>query len=548
MSSIFGIFNIGRLALFANQRALSVTSQNIANVNTPGYTRQQAIFSSTTPMDSAPGQLGTGVQITEVRRVFDKFIQDQLTAQKSNLGRFGVERGALGRVEAVFNDSDGVGLHQSLSEFFAAFHDLANNPQGLPERVSLMEQARTLSANFAQMNDQLQQIRKDLNTEVEGVLGEVNTLATQIADLNGQIAQVTISGQNANDLRDQRERLLQDLAEKINFSSFENDLGEVSILIGGKLLVESTASFTLRGVVNQDNAGFADVGYDPGTGTITDITSFIENGRLKGLVDLRDTILPGYINQLDQMAAVIVNEVNQQHRAGYGLDGSTGNDFFSPLAPTVTGLSGNTGSGTMAATVNDPSLLTLDSYQLTFAGANYTIQNLRTGSSATAAYVDPTTVTFEGIQIAMSGAPANGDTFEISAHQGMSGSIALSAIDPNEIAASSTAAGVPGDNSNALLLAQLQEKEVTGLGEATFQSFYSQYVGEIGSRSRLAQRSLLAEQVIDQNLIHQREEISGVSLDEETANLIKFQRAFEASARLISVADELLQTILAIKR
>ncbi|WDT80166.1 MAG: flagellar hook-associated protein FlgK [Candidatus Manganitrophus sp.] len=247
MSSIFGIFNIGRLALFANQRALSVTSQNIANVNTPGYTRQQAIFSSTTPMDSAPGQLGTGVKITEVRRVFDKFIQDQLTAQQSNLGRFGVERGALGRVEAVFNDSDGVGLHQSLSEFFAAFHDLANNPQGLPERVSLMEQARTLSANFIQMNDQLQQIRKDLNTEVEGVLGEVNTLATQIADLNGQIAQVTISGQNANDLRDQRERLLQDLAEKINFSSFENDLGEVSILIGGKLLVESTASFTLRG-------------------------------------------------------------------------------------------------------------------------------------------------------------------------------------------------------------------------------------------------------------------------------------------------------------
>lgn len=548
MSSIFGIFNIGRLALFANQRALSVTSQNIANVNTPGYTRQQAIFSSTSPMNSAPGQLGTGVQITEVRRVFDKFIQDQLTTQQSNLGRFGVERGALGRVEAVFNDSDGVGLHQSLSEFFAAFHDLANNPQGLPERVSLMEQARTLSANFTQINDQLQQIRKDLNTEVEGVLGEVNTLAEQIADLNGQIAQVTISGQNANDLRDQRERLLQDLAEKINFTSFENDLGEVSILIGGKLLVESTASFTLRGVVNQDNAGFADVGYDPGTGTITDITSFIENGRLKGLVDLRDTILPGYINQLDQMAAAIVNEVNQQHRAGYGLDGSTGNDFFSPLAPTVTELSGNTGSGTIAATVNDPSLLTLDAYQLTFAGGNYTIQNLRTGSSATAAYVDPTTVAFEGIQIAMSGAPANGDTFEISAHQGMSSSIALSAIDPNEIAASSAAAGVPGDNSNALLLAQLQEKEVTGLGDATFQSFYSQYVGEVGSRSRLAQRSLLAEQVIDQNLVHQREEISGVSLDEETANLIKFQRAFEASARLISVADELLQTILAIKR
>lgn len=548
MSSIFGIFNIGRVALFANQRALSVTSQNIANVNTPGYTRQQAILLPTQPMNSAPGQLGTGVQVTEVRRVFDQFIQDQLTAQQSNLGRFGVEKGALGRIETVFNDSQGVGLRQSLSDFFAAFHDLANNPQGLPERVSLMERARTLAANFVQINDQLQQIRKDLNAEVEGVLGEVNTLAIQIADLNGQIAQTTISGQNANDLRDQRERLLQELAGKTNFASFENDLGEVSVLIRGKILVESTASFTLRGVVNQDNDGFVDVGYDPGTGTMTDVTSFIENGRLKGLIDLRDTILPGYINQLDQMAAAIVNEVNQQHRAGYGLDGSTGNDFFSPLAPTVTRLSDNTGSAIIGATVSNPALLTLDSYQLSFSGANYTVQNLRTGSSVTAAYVDPTTVTFEGIQISMSGAPANGDAFEVSAHEGMSGDIALSAIDPNEIAAASTAAGVPGDNRNALLLAQLQEKEVTGLANGTFQDFYSQYVGEVGSRSRLAQRSLLAEKVIDENLIQQREEISGVSLDEETTNLIKFQRAYEASARLIAVADELLQTILAIKR
>lgn len=547
MSSIFGIFNIGKLALFANQRALAATSQNIANVNTPGYTRQEAVLEATAPLNSAPGQIGTGVRVAEIRRIFDQFVQKQLTAEQSNLGRLGVEEGILGRVEAVFNDSQGTGLSQSLSEFFSALHDLANNPQGPSERVALLERARALTGQFAMSDRQLQQIRTDLNSEVQGVVREINTLATQIADLNGQVRQAEISGQHANDLRDQRERLLGELAEKIDIHTVEDAFGTVSVFVGGgKLLVESEA-YSLRAVPDAENAGFSNVAFDLGGGT-TDMTSVIRNGRLKGLIDLRDTLLPGYINELDQLAAALVNEVNQQHRAGFGLDGSTGLDFFSPLAPTVNGLSANTGSGVVGATVSSPALLTLDSYQLTFSGGNYTIQNVRTGVSTTAAYVNPTTVAFEGIQFAMSGAPANGDVFEISAHQGMAGSIALSAIDRNQIAASSTLAGVPGNNSNALLLSQLQEMQVTGLGSATFQDFYSRFIGEIGSRSQFAQRSLSAEQIINEQLGNQREEISGVSLDEEATNLIKFQRAFEASARLISVADELLQELLAIMR
>jgi flagellar hook-associated protein 1 FlgK len=547
MSSIFSIFNIGRLSLLANQRALAVTSQNIANVNTPGYTRQDAVLETNVPSDSLPGQLGTGVRVAEIRRIFDQFIQDQLTAEQSSLGRLDVEEGILGRVEGVFNDSEGTGLSQSLSEFFSALHDLANNPQGLSERAALLERARSLAGQFVMTDRQLQQIRTDLNSEVQGVVSEINTLATQIADLNGQIRFTEISGQHANDLRDERERLLSELAEKIDIHTVESNLGEVSVFVGGgKLLIESQA-YALRAAPDADNSGFVNIAFDLGNGT-TDITSTLQNGRLKGLIDLRDTLLPSYINELDQLAAAIVNEVNQQHRVGFGLDGSTGVDFFSPLAPTVSGSSDNTGSAVVGATVNNPALLTLDSYQLTFSGGNYTIQNTRTGASTTAAYADPTTVTFEGIQIAMSGAPANGDLFEIRAHQGMAGSMAVSVIDRNQIAASSTLAGLPGNNSNALLLAQLQEASVSGLGSATFQDFYARLVGEIGARSQKAQRSLSAERIISEQLTNQREEISGVSLDEETTNLIKFQRAFEASARLISVADELLQTILEMKR
>ncbi len=547
MPSIFGIFNIGKLALFANQRALSVVSQNIANINTPGYSRQDAVLQSTEPVNSSPGQIGTGVQVTEIRRMFDQFIQDQLTSEQSNLGRFDVEQGTLSRVESVFNDSQGTGLSQSLSDFFAAIHDVANNPQGIAERSALLEKTKTLASQFTTANGQLQQIRKDLNGEIQGVIGEINTEATQIADLNSQIRQAEIAGQNANDLRDQRDNLLNSLAEKIDITTIKGDFGQVSVLIGGgKPLVEAKA-YTLRGVADADNSGFLNVVLDPGNGATTDVTASITGGRLKGLINLRDNVVPGYINQLDQMAAAVVNEVNQQHQIGYGLDGSTGNNFFSPLAPAATGLSSNTGTETVSASVNNPALLTFDPYQLTFAGGNYTVRNLTTGASTTAAYVNPTTVTFEGLQIVINGAATNGDTFNISAHQGAAGSMALAISDPNKIAASSSANGVPGDNSNALLLAQLQDKAVTGLGGTTFHDFYSQYIGQIGSQSQSAQRTLTAEKVINQNLTNQRGEVSGVSLDEETTNLIKFQRAFEASARLITLADQLLQTILDIK-
>ncbi len=548
MSSIFGILNIGKLALSAEQKALSVTSQNIANVNTPGYARQEAVFETTVPLDGAPGQVGTGVRIGEVRRMIDLFIESQVTAGASNLGRLEVDQRTLSRIEALFSDAEGTGIGKTLSEFFAALQDLANHPQGAAERTALLEQSKTLAARFVSIDTEMRQIQKDLDGEIKGVIGDVNDLATRIADLNGEIARAELSGQKANDLRDERGRLLNDLSGKIEIQSFENDRGEVSVFIaGGKPLVESNNASLLRAVPNGDNNGFSGVVFDSGGSTV-DITASLAGGRLKGLVDLRDNTIPGYIDRLDQLAAGMVNEVNRQHRVGFGLDGSTGRDFFSPLAPTVLGQSANTGVSTVTATVNDPSLLTFDSYRLTFAGGNYTVQNLRTGASATGVYADPTTVLFEGLQVNITGAPAAGDRFDLSAHQGTAGSMGVALTDPNRVAASSSSAGVPGNNGNALLLAQLQEKGVTGFSGATVQEFYSRFVGEVGVRSQSAQRSLSAEKVIQEQLSNRREEVSGVSLDEEMANLIKFQRAFQAAARLITTADELFQTLLGMKR
>jgi len=542
MQGITGMFNIGRLALFANQKALAVTSHNIANANTPGYSRQNAVLSETRPIDGRPGQIGTGVSVTQIRRIVDRFIENQITAGGSNLGRLQTTTQYLRRIESTFTDSQGTGINKALSNLFAAIQDLSTNPQSQPERNMLLEQAKALSQVISTTDAHFQQVLEDTNNAVLGTLNDINASAAQIADLNAQIRNVEITGQGANDLRDQRQLLLNDLSGKININTFENDLGEITIFVGGgHALVEGSHVANLRGIAGTDNSGFVKISFDPGTGTTSDITSAITNGRLKGLLDVRDTTLPDIINQLDKLAAGIINTINQQHRSGFGLDASTGNDFFSPLTPSVSEMSTNTGSAVVSATIASPANLTFNRYDLSFSGGTYTFRNIDTGTTATST---SSPITFEGIQLTLSGTPANGDTFQVSAHQGAAGSMAVALTDPDKIAAAGAVSGIPGDNSNALLMAGFQDKNITALGGATFQKFYSNFVGKVGSDTRLAKNSLSVEEVIHEQIGSMREEVSGVSLDEEMSNLIKFQRAYQASAKIITIADELLETVI----
>ncbi len=549
MQGISGMFNLSRLALFANQNALAVTSQNIANANTPGYTRQEAVLEAHRPLDGQPGQIGTGVTVTEIRRVVDRFVENQITSGNSNLGQLQTKEQFLRRVESIFTDTQGTGINQAFSDLFAAMQDLSTNPQSQPERIILLERSQALTQMFATTDARLQQIRTDTNSEISGAINNINSLAVQIADLNGQISQAELTGQQANDLRDQRQLFINDLSKQININTFENDLGELTLFVGnGNVLVEGRRAMGLLGLPGSGNASFVTVAYDPGTGTTVDIGTAITNGRLKGLLDLRDTILPDTINQLDQLAAGLINEFNQQHRVGVGLDGSTGNDFFGPLNPAASATTTNTGSALVGVTISDASVLTFNDYDVTFSPGNVTVRNIDTGATTTGAYVDPTTITFEGLQISITGVPANGDTFQVSAHQGAAGSMSVAVSDPNAIAAANISTALPGGNDNALLLASLQEKGITALGGATLQSFYGSLIGQVGSESRLSQNNLSVEEIIQGQLSNMREETSGVSIDEEMTNLIKFQRAYEASARIISVADELLQTIIGMKR
>jgi len=674
MPGLIEALNSAKLALSTQQIGIQVTGHNIANVNTDGYSRQESEMKTTRPYSAEPGQIGTGVTVSQISRQFDRFLQKQITDVTSNFSELDARNQALKQVESTFNESSGNGINNILSEFWNSWQDVANNPQGASERVALRAKAQDLVDTFNRLSSDLTQQRTNADRNVVGAVGEINLLTSQIAELNSKIAQVEVGDQNANDYRDQRERLIQDLSKKIDINYFEGDNHMVAIFAGqGKSLVEGTLNFNLSGDMN--TLGYHDVMWENTAGTKADVGTEIQSGSLKGFLDARDTLIPKYLNDLNELAASIVIEVNRQHEAGYGLDGTTGNTFFAPLTSistttaNTTGLttftevdSGNTGGATInTGTVADRTLVNGDDYEIRFksflvdagnntlnvtttngtasvtltasagqtgaslaadlqtqlnasgvltgAGADtmtvsyipatdtfsisinngktvtintaastantllgftadpaaaasitsdsasgnrlYDIVNTTTGTtlSSNASYTSGSTITFDGVSVIISdgsSAPENGDIFGIKFTRQAAENMSLSSDvqgSVNKIAAAQTSAGVPGDNTNALSIAALQNSLTMEGNQATFDTYYNTVVGSVGVDAQGAQRNTDLQQLLVNQLQGRRDSVSGVSLDEELTNLIKFQHAFQAAAKVVTVIDELLDTV-----
>ena len=462
--SINRLVEIGKSALFTAQQAITVAGHNIANVNTPGFSRQQVTLSENRPENGSPGQIGTGVHAESIRRSFDAFVEEQLLASRERLGEFTASNSALARLEPLFGDANNLGIGAGLNEFFGALQDVATNPNDLSARTVFLSKATALAGRFNQAATDLTTAQGFLDRQVGQTVTDVNRLTSQIANLNAKIAGAESSGQQANDLRDERGVALANLGELIEISSIEDATGQLTVFAGrGHVLVDKEQTYQLVGVPDLSNNGLLDVRYDAGAGPTTSLASVIQSGRLKGLLGVRDQTIPSLRASLDTLASEIVTQVNQQHRLGFGLDGSTNQDFFAP-------------TGTTAST------------------------------------------------------------------------IAVSLANVRQIAASSTAAGVPGNSANALALAGLKNTDFASLGTVSFQEYYSTIAGNFGSIAQGVDGNLRAQKVLHDQLTAQRASISGVSMDEELANLLQYQRSFEAASRMIVIADEMFQTILSIKR
>ena len=545
MSTINAVFDIAKTALLASQKAINVTSHNIANANTEGYTRQRAVLETKNPVNFGGLFFGTGVDVAGVERIYDSYQTIQLRDASSGLARFETRGSHLAALESILNDFDGSGLSTRLDAFFNSVNDVAANPSSYGERAALLSNARVLTDTFNMAATNISRDLVSINSQIEHKVDAINGLAARIAGFNGQISTIELSGTSANDLRDKRDLLLEELAGIVDINVTENDTGQVDVYIGGSFIVAANKTSELTTAADPRDPDSLSLMLNGGT-----INNRISGGSLKG--DLEG--IAQYKDARDRvnlLSASIVKEVNLAHSAGYGLDGSTGADFFSPLSVYANANSANTGGAAITTgTVTGLSALTLDDYEIRFSGPGaYNVVNLETDAVVTGgAYTSGSAITFDGLSVVISHGsktPQAGDRFVVSATRNAAIEMGVEVTDPRKIAASATLAGLPGDNVNAMAMADL--REAVSLEGATFGQFYNRIVTDIGTAGNDARINYEAQNNFTQELRAAREAVSGVSIEEEAINLVKLQRAYEAAAKVMSTVDQMMETILRLR-
>jgi len=542
--SLSGLFDIGKSAIFASQTALNVVSNNIANVNTPGYSRHEAILEVANPVQVKGDYIGRGVGNVDIRRHYDNFIHLQIIGQNQSYGRsFALERG-LSHIEQIFNEAKNLGLGNSLKEYFNTWQKVANNANSLPERTELLQSGNALVQTAKQMEGDILDTLKEIDDDISNVVRDVNSLTTSIAALNEKISQLEagLSTDKASYFRDQRDSKLNELAELMDYTWYEDNNGRVEILVGGESLVNSKGAYSLSTQIDID--GHRNI-YARGK----DISSVFQKGQLGGFFDVRSDIETNALHDLRKLIASIAKETNILHSAGYGLDGSTNNNFFNALQVYS---SDNSASGYISsAVVGNAASLTLDEYEINFVdAANYEVYNLQTGALViSGAYTAGNTISFEGIDVVIDGSPAANDSFLISPLTDVieNFGVAISSSETDKIAASDTdvsITGEKGNNVNALGIVSLYQSGISDLSDATFEGYYHGIVADVGIMSKAALDSLAYDDNLRFELEKKRDAVSGVSLDEEAANLIRYQRMYEAGARIIKITDELMEMII----
>jgi len=478
MLSTFGSLNTSLQTLQTMQLAIQVSSHNVSNANTDGYSRQKAVLTPGQPYTvpsmnrySPYGQVGTGVTVEKMQRFRDSFLDSQIRQESLSRDSWQVRQDVLQQAEVIWNEPSDTALNNQMSAFWTAWQDLAATPNEAATRANLVGAADDLAVTLNSTYQQFSDLRADLDTQVANHVGSINDLATQIAGLNKQIREVQGIGQQPNDLRDQRDKLLTELSGYINVDIHESESGTVMVSMGGKLLVmdevasklrveDDTANSMLNRVVWDDTGQVVNITGVPLAGGLSSDAEELLGGKLGGVLVARDKLIPAEQSRLDSIANTLITQVNALHRNGVGLDGSTGLDFF---------------SGTGASDIAVNSVI-------------------------------------------------SGDT--------------------NKLAAAADAASLPGDGSNALAIAQLATSKLMNSGTATINEYFQAGIAQLGQNAKQAGVMVENQDLLVQHLSDRQEALSGVSLDEETANLLQYQHTYEAASRVMTTVDEMLDVII----
>jgi flagellar hook-associated protein 1 len=568
---LIGSLQIGRTGLLASQTALQVAGQNLANLATEGYRRQKITLAPERSQEIGPGLfVGRGVKVESITRVIDEALEARLRGSISDQSASQVRQQLLGRIEAIENEFSDADLSTALGEFFNAFSQLSNNPQDVSLRTLLVEQAGSLTGFIRDLDAELGKVQFQTISQTDQAVKSVNDLLTRIASLNTQIAVQSRGSGGAPGLRDQRDSLLTELSQFLDISTVEQPSGSVDVFVGSLPIVLNNRS---RGVellkesVNGQTVTKVVISADKSP---LDITS----GELGALVQFKEQDIQDAIGAVDQLSSQLIYQVNRLHSQGQGLnllDGVTGaqvvTDPTVALNDPATDLTIPPSHGSFQLHVVQKSTgqVTTSTINIDLDGINPAADTTLTSlaSDIDAAANISAVVTPDGrLQIT-----ADSSDFQISFSDDSSGALAalgintfftgkdafdisvnsLVADDPRLIAAAtSSAAGTnPGDNDNALAMAGLRNLGLTDLTGLSLTQYWNRHVEDFAVRRGQARQQFQADTVIRESLATQQQSISGVNADEESIDLIQYQRAFQASARLLTIIDEMMQTLLA---
>lgn len=537
------IFSIGLSGLSAAQSALSTTSNNLSNVYTEGYNRQLTILGES----YSNGSTGTGVSVDEVQRQFNSYVTEQYNDANSQKSALESYQSQVSQIDDLLADSD-AGLAPLVQDFFSSLDDLTGAASDPAARQGVLGSASSMAAQFRSFDSYLGDMRSSLNGQLESTVTDINNTATQIAKLNDQITQARAkSGEEPNSLLDKRDKLVSDLNELVGADLNIQDGDTYNInLENGQPLVSGTQSYDLEAVESNEDPSRTVIAYRDAAGNVNQIDdSAFENGELGGLLSFRSETLDSVQNQLGRMTAVLGSEFNAVHENGVDLNGDAGEAFFEIGSPRVMSNSQNDGDGAISAEYSDVNQLTSSDYRITYTGGEYQAERLSDGDTTTLTPDGSGDVDLDGMTLNISGTAQEGDTFMLQPTRTASQDFEVAITEGAEIAAASSGGG-SGNNENALDLLDLQSEKMVG-GTSSISDAYASLVNEVGNTTNITQVNLDAQSGLTEQLREYQQSESGVNLDEEYANLIRYQQYYQANARVIDVGSQVLDSVLQLR-
>ncbi|MFH1021839.1 MAG: flagellar hook-associated protein FlgK [Planctomycetota bacterium] len=572
---LFSSLGVGVKALNTSAFAIQTAGHNISNANTEGYARQRVLFQTENPQTQSFGYIGQGVSVKSVQRMVDDFLESDLRRERSTLEGFKVQRDALARLESMVNELTDTDLSSGINQFFSALESLSQNPSDTAARSTVIEQGNAFAEQIKALALQVNRQRSELNTSVQAVVTEINSLTTTIAQLNLQILRSERGDMNyqANDLRTQRDTLLKQLGDLVSVKVYEQANGTVSVTAGNDFLVLDDTAFALTTSESSDrNVIVSDAIFQDSGAPLT-----LKGGKLAGLVEARDVQLGGFSEDLDTLAQTFIFEFNKIHSEGVGLKGYSslisGEKLTSSSAAlSAAGLTYAPRNGSFDFIVRNEVTGEARTFNITVdldgLGSdtslsdpalpnNGLVQKINAAVGVLFPAVSARATTDNRLEITSDSAnytfAFGNDTSDILAAMRIntffSGKGALDmavsdavADDPARLAGARSFN--PADNTNVLSMIGLRDGKFLSNGASSFGEYYEGVISVLGVQAAAMESMAGNQEDVVEFLSQEREQFSGVNIDEEVAVMITLQRAYQGAARYIAIVDNLLDVLI----